>query len=147
MDSDNLIELIINEATKAGCKWANKLEQEEQKPDQAQQPTAQNPQQPAAVPGQNPSMGNNPQPKDPQTYADTNLIKQTLNGTKKPVRTYIPSPDCQIRNMAPTRTYIPSSQGMVQQSPDLTAAERAMAQADMAEKHINETLASLNQPL
>lgn len=32
MDSDNLIELIINEATKAGCKLANKLEQEEQKP-------------------------------------------------------------------------------------------------------------------
>jgi hypothetical protein len=122
-------------------------EQEEQQPDQAQQPTAQNPQQPAVAPTQNPTMGNNPQPKDPQTYADSNLIKQTLNGTKKPVRTYIPSPDCQIKGMAPTRNYIPSPQGMVQENPDLTAAERAMAQADMAEKHINETLASLNQPL
>jgi hypothetical protein len=60
-------------------------------------------------------MGGNPQPKDPQTYADSNLIKQTINGTKAPVRTYIPSPDCQIRNMAPTRSYIPSSQGMVQE--------------------------------
>ena len=57
------------------------------------------------------------------------------------------SPDCQIKGMAPTRTYVPSSQGMVQENPDLTAAERAMAQADMAEKYINETLASLNQPM
>ena len=122
-------------------------EDQEEQPDQPQQPTAQNPQQPGVAPNQNPSMGNNPQPKDPKTYADSNLIKQTLNGTKKPVRTYIPSPDCQIKGMEPTRTYIPSPQGMVQENPDLTAAERAMAQADMAEKYINETLASLNQPL
>ena len=122
-------------------------EEQEEQPDQPQQPTAQNPQQPGVAPNQNPSMGSNPQPKDPQTYADSNLIKQTLNGTKKPVRTYIPSPDCQIKGMAPTRNYIPSPQGMVQENPDLTAAERAMAQADMAEKYINETLASLNQPM
>lgn len=32
MDFDNLIELIANEATKAGCKLVNKLDQEEQKP-------------------------------------------------------------------------------------------------------------------
>ena len=122
-------------------------EEQEEQPDQTQQPNTQNPQQPGVAPNQNPSMGSNPQPKDPQTYADSNLIKQTLNGTKKPVRTYIPSPDCQIKGMAPTRNYIPSPQGMVQENPDLTAAERAMAQADMAEKYINETLASLNQPM
>lgn len=121
-------------------------EEQEKEPEQAQ-PNAQNPQQPNIAPTQNPTMSGTPKPKDPQSYADTNLIKQTLNGTKKPVRTYIPSPDCQIKGMEPTRTYIPSPQGMVQENPDLTAAERAMAQADMAEKYINETLASLNQPL
>ena len=123
-------------------------EDQEEAPDQAQQPAAQNPQQPEVTPTQNPTnMGRQPEHRDPQTYADTNLIKQTINGTKKPVRTYIPSPDCQIQGLAPTRTYIPSPQGMVQQNPDLTAAERAMAQADMAEQFINETLATLNQPM
>lgn len=112
-----------------------------------QQPAAQNPQQkPEITPAQTPTNTGNPyQPRNPQDFSDSNLIKQTLNGTKTPTRTYIPSPDCQIQNMAPARSYIPSPQGVIQQNPDMTAADQALAQADMAEKHIHETLASLNK--
>ncbi len=125
------------------------LDEEEEKPEQTQQQaTQQTPPQPAVAPNSNPTnLGRKPEYKNPQTYADTNLIKQTLNGTKAPVRTYIPSPDCQIEGLAPKRTYIPSPEGMVQQAPDLTPAERAMAQADLAEQQIHETLATLNQNL
>jgi hypothetical protein len=115
------------------------------------------------------------QMKNPNEYqSDTNLIKKaaeqqqqtparefkgqeatnnTTNGANKPVRTYIPSPECKVqagpndakKELEPTRTYIPSPQGMVQKDPDMTAAEKALAQADMAEKYVNETLASINK--
>lgn len=83
-------------------------------------------------------------PRNPQELSDTNLIKMTLNGEKPVVRTYIPSPECGVPT-APARSYIPNPAGMVQKDPDTTAAERALADADMAEKFVNETLASLNQ--
>jgi hypothetical protein len=95
-----------------------------------------------------------PEPKNPNDYqSDTNLIKMTMNGEKPPVRTYIPSPECTVqagpddvkKEMEPTRTYIPSPQGIVQKDPDLTEAEKALAQADVAEKFVNETLASINK--
>lgn len=102
--------------------------------------------------GKNPAnLGRKPEYKKPEDYAsDSNLIKMTMTGKnnpQKPTRTYVPSPDCQIKGMEPKRTYIPNPAGMVQQGPDLTAADNAMARADMAEKMINETLASLNKPL
>ncbi len=83
-------------------------------------------------------------PRNPQEYNNTNLIKMALNGEKPVIRTYIPSPECGIPT-APARTYIPNPSGMVQKDPDLTAAEQALAKADMAEKYVNETLASLNK--
>lgn len=93
-------------------------------------------------------------PKNPQDYtSDTNLIKMTANGQKPVVRTYIPSPECKIpsdsnrngKQMAPERSYIPSPEGIVEQGPDMTAANNALAEADMTEKYINETLAALNK--
>lgn len=83
-------------------------------------------------------------PRNPQELSDTNLIKMALNGEKPIVRTYIPSPECGVPT-APARTYIPNPVGVVQKDPDTTAAERALADADMAEKFVNETLASLKQ--
>ncbi|MDE6138367.1 MAG: hypothetical protein K2F57_02725, partial [Candidatus Gastranaerophilales bacterium] len=83
-------------------------------------------------------------PRNPQDFNDTNLIKMALNGEKPVTRTYIPSPECGIPT-APARTYIPNPAGMIQKDPDTTAAEKALAEADMAEKFVNETIASLNQ--
>lgn len=83
-------------------------------------------------------------PRNPQELSDTNLIKMALNGEKPIVRTYIPSPECGVPT-APARTYIPNPAGVVQKDPDTTTAERALADADMAEKFVNETLASLKQ--
>ena len=83
-------------------------------------------------------------PRNPQELSDTNLIKMALNGEKPIVRTYIPSPECGVPT-APARTYIPNPAGVVKKDPDTTAAERALADADMAEKFVNETLASLKQ--
>ena len=83
-------------------------------------------------------------PRNPQELSDTNLIKMALNGEKPIVRTYIPSPECGVPT-APARTDIPNPAGVVQKDPDTTAAERALADADMAEKFVNETLASLKQ--
>lgn len=91
-------------------------------------------------------------PKNPQDYqSDTNLIKMAANGQKPTSRTYIPSPESKIKpeqapdgkEKEPVRTYIPSPAGMVQQAPDMTAAEKALADADAAERYVNETLASL----
>lgn len=83
-------------------------------------------------------------PRNPQELSDTNLIKMALNGEQPVVRTYIPSPECGVPT-APARSYIPNPSGMVQKDPDTTAAEKALADADMAEKFVNETLASLKQ--
>jgi hypothetical protein len=98
--------------------------------------------------------GNEPIQQNPNNYqSDTNLIKKAINGEQSQVRTYVPSPECTIqaapndvkKEIEPTRTYIPSPQGMVPKDPDTTAADKAFAQADMAEKYVNETLASINR--
>ncbi len=90
--------------------------------------------------------------KNPNEYqSDTNLIKMAANGQKPNVRTYIPSPDCKVqpdennkfKKQAPTRTYIPSPEAAKITGPDMTAANQALAEADMTEKFINETMASL----
>lgn len=144
------------------------------------------------TPGKNPTnMGR--QPRNPQEYQDTNLIKMKANGQQLPDSVansqavtpasqaaaaavvngasqgdnsgrYIPSPYSEIgkndsvvnntttiinsedgtkKEYEPVRTYIPSPVGMVPQGPDMTAADKALADADNAEKFINETLAQL----
>ena len=45
----------------------------------------------------------------------------------------------------PVRTYVPSPQGMVQQGPDTSAADAAIARADKAEKQIQAVIAGLNK--
>lgn len=107
-------------------------------------------QQPAAVPPvQQPQQ---PKFKNPQDYqSDTNLLKMAANGQKPNVRTYIPSPECmvqpdnnnKVKKMAPERTYVPSPNAANITGPDLNPANQALAEADMTEKFINETMASL----
>ena len=48
-----------------------------------------------------------------------------------------------FKQQAPTRTYIPSPEPAKITGPDMTAANQALAEADMTEKFINETLASM----
>lgn len=120
------------------------------------------------------------QPRNPQEYQDTNLIKIKTNGQQMPDSVaksqaviektnsdgdkYIPnsnseidkndstvnntitvinSPEEKNKELEPVRTYIPSPEGMVPNSVDITAADKAMADADNAEKFVNETLAQL----
>lgn len=103
--------------------------------------------------------------KDIQEYSDTNLIKQAVNAqaatqtaqAAQPAtsqiqnnRTYIPSPECKVpadpnKQQEPVRTYIPSPAGMVPQAPDTSAADKALAEADEAEKFVNETLAAIKK--
>lgn len=91
------------------------------------------------------SQQNNPQqvnpaqqPINPNQYQDSNLIKQAVNGQK-------PNQNSASQNdstkMEPKRTYIPSPAGMVPQGPDTTALDAALAQADEAEKQIQQILA------
>ncbi|MBQ8458896.1 hypothetical protein IJ541_02200 [bacterium] len=103
-------------------------------------------------------------PKSPQDYqSDTNLIKMAANGQKPPqpvsnsaknpfqngVNTTTTTTTATVNSdkvdteQEPLRTYIPSPEGVVQQGPDLSPAEKALADADTAEKFINETLASM----
>lgn len=93
---------------------------------------------------------------DIQTYSDSNLIKQTVNKqnqqpqTQQAQRTYVPSPECKVpadpnKQQEPVRTYIPSPAGMVPQAPDTSAADKALAEADEAEKFVNETLAAIKK--
>ncbi len=94
---------------------------------------------------------------NPQNFADSNLIKQRLNGqnpaqTTKTVTTTTTTTTTsqtqtakdQNKEQEPVRTYIPSPIGMVPpSSANLTAADQALAHADMAEQSINETLKSI----
>lgn len=47
------------------------------------------------------------------------------------------------KNLAPERNYIPNPEGVKVSGPDMTAANQALAQADLAEKYINETMKSI----
>lgn len=102
-----------------------------------------------------------------QQYPNTNYVKQTLNGQYPPQNgRYIPSPDSVfdkngnvINNNTtvinsvngdntksepePKRTYIPSPECKVTDNTDMTAAEKALADADNAEKFINDTLSQM----
>ena len=126
------------------------LDEEEETPQN--ETTAQNTQE-QTFKGQQPAQPI-PQPlhRNPQDYkSDTNLIKMAANGQKPVIRTYIPSPECKVqpdnnnkfKKPAPERHYIPSPEPAKITGPDLTPANQALAEADMTEKYINETLASL----
>lgn len=133
------------------------LDEEEETPQENEQVAQNNQnnqtfggQQPAAVPPvQQPQQ---PKFKNPQDYqSNTNLLKMAANGQKPNVRTYIPSPECmvqpdnnnKVKKMAPERTYVPSPNAANITGPDLNPANQALAEADMTEKFINETMASL----
>lgn len=84
--------------------------------------------------------------KNPNDYqSDTNLLKQAVN--KQQTLTGASAPESSAVNndsnkeMEPVRTYIPSPVGMVQQGPDLSPLNSALAEADMAEKHVQDILA------
>lgn len=89
--------------------------------------------------------------RTPQDYSDTNLIKMAVNGQKAPQTTTITTTTEEKpadkkdndKEMEPLRKYIPSPQGVILKNPDLSGVEAAIAEADMAEKSINETLKSL----
>ena len=72
-----------------------------------------------------------------QNYPNTNYIKMTLNGQ------YPPKNQTAGKEMEPLRTYIPSPECKVTNNVDLTPAEKALADADNAEKFINDTLSQI----
>lgn len=102
--------------------------------------TAQTPQQPAI------------QHRNPNDYAsNTNLIKMAANGQKAPQQNSVTTKSVTNtttenndpnKEMEPVRTYIPSPVGVIQQQgADTSAADSALAEADLAEKRVQEILA------
>lgn len=98
-----------------------------------------------------------PQYMNPEDHkSDSNLIKMAANGQKPPQyssSTTTTNNSTVVNNtlnsdpnkiVEPHRTYIPSPESMVQNNVDMSAYDKAMAKADMAEKYINDTLASMN---
>jgi len=96
-----------------------------------QQPQASAPVPPVNTPAGNPNTVNSQAPS--------------------PARTYVPSPDCGIpaaglrnqKQLAPARTYVPSPEPAAITGPDMSTANAALAEADMTEKYINQTMASM----
>lgn len=74
------------------------------------------------------------------TESDTNLIRNAAKGNTTTQQTE----KKENQELEPQRTYIPSPQGMVPKAPDTSAADKALADADAAEKFVNETLAKIN---
>ncbi len=100
---------------------------------------------------------NKPQqpPRNPNQYADSNLIKQRTNAingqqqvnnvnpqqaTPNATNPNVAQPTKENEEKEPVRTYIPSPVGMVPQTPDMSGINQAMAQADAAEKYANSVL-------
>lgn len=87
--------------------------------------------------------------RNPQAYSDSNLIKQRINGPQTVTKTTTTTNSTitnkeEHKEQEPVRTYIPSPIGMVPpSSTDTTAADQALANADLAEQSINETLKSI----
>lgn len=78
--------------------------------------------------------------------SDTNLIKMKLNGQNNNQQTVNnnnnnnENKSGSNKEMEPVRTYIPSPIGMVQQAPNTTGLDAAFAQADQAEKYVQDVL-------
>lgn len=100
---------------------------------------------------------NKPQqpPRNPNQYADSNLIKQRTNAingqqqvnnvnpqqaTPNAANPNVAQPTKENEEKEPVRTYIPSPVGMVPQTPDMSGINQAMSQADAAEKYANSVL-------
>lgn len=100
---------------------------------------------------------NKPQqpPRNPNQYADSNLIKQRTNAingqqqvnnvnpqqaTPNATNPNVAQPTKENEEKEPVRTYIPSPVGMVPQTPDMSGINQAMSQADAAEKYANSVL-------
>lgn len=94
-------------------------------------------------------------PRNPNQYADSNLIKQRTNAingqqqvnnvnpqqaTPNATNPNAAQPTKENEEKEPVRTYIPSPVGMVPQTPDMSGINQAMSQADAAEKYANSVL-------
>ena len=91
-----------------------------------------------------------PTAQEYQNYPDSNYVKMTLNGQYPPQGNVINNNTTTIVNgqqlnaeLEPKRTYIPSPECKITNNVDPTAAEKALADADNAEKFINDTLSKM----
>lgn len=147
-----LAKLTTKTAHKIFGKPTNSVLDEDKEPEEVK--TAQQQTQPQ---NNNIPEVNKPQqpPRNPNQYADSNLIKQRTNAIngQQQVNNVNPqqaTPNATNPNMAqptkeneekePVRTYIPSPVGMVPQTPDMSGINQAMSQADAAEKYANSVL-------
>lgn len=77
--------------------------------------------------------------------SDTNLIKRKLNNQTNNTSTSVNNQNTNNadpnKEMEPVRTYIPSPVGMVPRTPDTTGLNAAFAEADQAEKYVQDVLA------
>lgn len=147
-----LAKLTTKTAHKIFGKPTNSVLDEDKEPEEVK--TAQQQTQPQ---NNNIPEVNKPQqpPRNPNQYADSNLIKQRTNAIngQQQVNNVNPqqaTPNAANPNVAqptkgneekePVRTYIPSPVGMVPQTPDMSGINQAMSQADAAEKYANSVL-------
>lgn len=76
--------------------------------------------------------------------SDTNLIKMKLNNQNNKPQESVNNNNNDNSNsnkeMEPVRTYIPSPVGMVPHTPDTTGLDAAFAEADQAEKYVQDVL-------
>ena len=128
-------------------KPTNSVLDEDKEEQQQAEPAMQNPQ-----PQQNPNVRPLP-PVDPNKLPNSNLIRQTVTGqipsqqVQNPYNQY-PQQNSQNNSqnnsntvVEPVRTYIPSPVSTINQQPDTTAAEIALANADKAEQEVASILA------
>jgi hypothetical protein len=85
------------------------------------------------------------EPVDPNTFGESNLIKQAVNGTTSTPAQVQDTEQKEPQSMSdePVRTYIPSPEGVVIQDPNAQKAQDVLDRADKAEKMIQDTLKGL----
>lgn len=147
-----LAKLTTKTAHKIFGKPTNSVLDEDKEPEEVK--TAQQQTQPQ---NNNIPEVNKPQqpPRNPNQYADSNLIKQRTNAingqqqvnnvnpqqaTPNATNPNVSQPTKENEEKEPVRTYIPSPVGMVPQTPDMSGINQAMSQADAAEKYANSVL-------
>lgn len=147
-----LAKLTTKTAHKIFGKPTNSVLDEDKEPEEVK--TAQQQTQPQ---NNNIPEVNKPQqpPRNPNQYADSNLIKQRTNAingqqqvnnvnpqqaTPNETNPNVAQPTKENEEKEPVRTYIPSPVGMVPQTPDMSGINQAMSQADAAEKYANSVL-------
>ena len=147
-----LAKLTTKTAHKIFGKPTNSVLDEDKEPEEVK--TAQRQTQPQ---NNNIPEVNKPQqpPRNPNQYADSNLIKQRTNAingqqqvnnvnpqqaTPNATNPNVAQPTKENEEKEPVRTYIPSPVGMVPQTPDMSGINQAMSQADAAEKYASSVL-------